>query len=145
MGELLVKKDATYWGVSLEDLRRRNLTATKFLGFLQELINPHRAQTWGALDDWARQVLIDFRQKHPVFTRRRFFEGEPIFRGGLSDIGWFRPEQRDGRRRGSQGPPSRSPSSSNSACRYRYLFRGRRVVDDSVLLLLNGRGDRRSS
>ena len=38
MGELLVKKDATYWGVSLEDLRRRNLTATKFLGFLQELI-----------------------------------------------------------------------------------------------------------
>lgn len=56
MGELLVKKDATYWGVSLEDLRRRNLTATKFLGFLQELIDPHRAQTWGALDDWARQV-----------------------------------------------------------------------------------------
>jgi glycogen operon protein len=36
--------------------------------------------------------LINFRRAHPVFWRRRFFEGRPIFVTGLSDIGWFRPD-----------------------------------------------------
>jgi glycogen operon protein len=36
--------------------------------------------------------LVSFRHQHPVFWRRRFFEGEPIFGGELSDIGWFRPD-----------------------------------------------------
>ena len=36
--------------------------------------------------------LIDLRSRHPVFRRRRFFEGEPIFSGELSDIAWFRPD-----------------------------------------------------
>ena len=44
------------------------------------------------LDGLLGADLIGFRAKHPVFTRRRFFEGEPIFRGWLSDIGWFRPD-----------------------------------------------------
>jgi isoamylase len=29
--------------------------------------------------------LVAFRSRHPVFRRRRFFEGRPIFRSDLSD------------------------------------------------------------
>jgi isoamylase len=36
--------------------------------------------------------LVAFRLKHPVLRRRRFFEGRPVLRGGLSDIGWLRPD-----------------------------------------------------
>ena len=36
--------------------------------------------------------LVAFRSRHPVFRRRRFFEGRPIFGSDLSDIGWFRPD-----------------------------------------------------
>ena len=36
--------------------------------------------------------LVAFRRRHPVFRRRRFFEGRPISGGGVSDIGWFRPD-----------------------------------------------------
>jgi isoamylase len=35
--------------------------------------------------------LVAFRLWHPVFRRRRFFEGRHIF-GEMSDIGWFRPD-----------------------------------------------------
>ncbi len=38
--------------------------------------------------------LVAFRRRHPVFRRRHFFEGRPIFDTGLSDIGWFRLEGR---------------------------------------------------
>src|SRR5688572_30684141 len=34
--------------------------------------------------------LIGFRRDHPVFRRRRFFEGRPI--KGVPDIGWFAPD-----------------------------------------------------
>jgi isoamylase len=56
--------------------------------------------------DWARadvdlldwtQFLINLRRSHPVFCRRRFFQGRPVRgrgRGGLNDIGWFRPDGR---------------------------------------------------
>ncbi|HMJ40644.1 MAG TPA: glycogen debranching protein GlgX [Verrucomicrobiae bacterium] len=36
------------------------------------------------------QWIIAFRRAHPVFRRRRFFQGRPI-RGTL-DIGWFKPD-----------------------------------------------------
>jgi glycogen operon protein len=36
--------------------------------------------------------LVAFRHGHPVFRRRRFFEGRPIFGSGVSDIAWFRPD-----------------------------------------------------
>jgi isoamylase len=86
--------------------------------------------------------LIDFRKKHPVFTRRRFFEGEPIFRGGLSDIGWFRPD----------GAEMTDEDWKTGYAKSLTVFlngdalpdpdpRGRRVVDDSFLLLYNGHHD----
>ena len=54
---------------------------------------------WSAVDQdllaWTRH-LIALRQEHPVFRRRRFFQGRPLRRTGpmdrLPDIGWFRPD-----------------------------------------------------
>ncbi|HET7523095.1 MAG TPA: glycogen debranching protein GlgX, partial [Acidimicrobiales bacterium] len=54
---------------------------------------------WSAVDrdllEWTRN-LIELRRRHPVFRRRRFFQGHPV-RGPrtddkLPDIGWFRPD-----------------------------------------------------
>lgn len=42
--------------------------------------------------------LIRFRKKHPVFSRHRWFQGQPIHGVGLEDIAWFTPsgdEMRD--------------------------------------------------
>jgi glycogen operon protein len=36
--------------------------------------------------------LIAFRRDHPVFRRRRWFQGKPIHGEGVRDIGWFRPD-----------------------------------------------------
>ncbi len=36
--------------------------------------------------------LIRLRRAHPVFHRRRFFEGAGVRGSGLTDIGWFRPD-----------------------------------------------------
>ncbi|MDH6101658.1 glycogen debranching protein GlgX [Chrysosporum ovalisporum ANA283AFssAo] len=33
--------------------------------------------------------LIYFRHQHPVFRRRKWFQGEPIYGFGIGDIGWF--------------------------------------------------------
>ena len=49
--------------------------------------------------DKADKELIDFtkkiialRQSHPVFSRRRWFQGQPIKGHGVVDIAWFLPE-----------------------------------------------------
>ncbi|GAB3530086.1 glycogen debranching protein GlgX [Pontibacter brevis] len=36
--------------------------------------------------------LIDLRKNHPVFCRRRWFQGQPIKGIGIEDIAWFLPE-----------------------------------------------------
>lgn len=36
--------------------------------------------------------LIDLRKNHPIFCRRRWFQGQPIKGAGLEDIAWFLPE-----------------------------------------------------
>ncbi|MDB5249512.1 MAG: glycogen debranching protein GlgX [Segetibacter sp.] len=42
--------------------------------------------------EFTRKV-IHFRKNHPVFRRRRWFQGQPIHAaGGLEDIAWFLPE-----------------------------------------------------
>ncbi|HET6964891.1 MAG TPA: glycogen debranching protein GlgX [Acidimicrobiales bacterium] len=54
---------------------------------------------WDHLDaellEWTSR-LIELRRQHPVFRRRRFFQGRPV-RGqvtaeGLPDVAWFRPD-----------------------------------------------------
>ncbi len=83
--------------------------------------------------------LVAFRKQHPVFWRRRFFEGEPIFGGELSDIAWFRPD----------GEEMTDDDWHAGFAKSLAVFlngdalpdpdpRGRLVRDDSFLLLFNG-------
>ncbi len=49
---------------------------------------------WENLDDGLRVFvsrLIQFRHDHPVFQRRRWFQGRHVRGTGVSDIGWFTP------------------------------------------------------
>lgn len=43
------------------------------------------------LSDFTKK-LIEFRKGHPVFCRRRWFQGQPIKGRGLEDIAWFLPD-----------------------------------------------------
>ncbi len=50
---------------------------------------------WSAVDKDLlafTQRLVKLRADHPVFRRRRFFEGQPVMESSLEDIGWFRPD-----------------------------------------------------
>jgi isoamylase len=100
--------------------------------------------------DWAdvreNSILLDFtarlsalRAKHPVFHRRRYFQGR-TFRGsgGLDDIVWLNPD----------GDVMSQEDWDNGWARSLYVFlngdaipdpdsRGNRVTDDSFLLLFN--------
>ena len=83
--------------------------------------------------------LIDFRDRHPVFRRRRWFMGRPIRGTEARDIAWMRPDGQDmtdqdwhrGDARSlavflnGEGIPSRDA-------------RGERIVDDSFYVLFNG-------
>jgi isoamylase len=43
------------------------------------------------LFEFTRQ-LIQLRRRHPVFRRRRWFQGRAIYGSGVTDIGWFKPD-----------------------------------------------------
>jgi glycogen operon protein len=47
---------------------------------------------WGKVDTGLQEFtrrLVRFRHDHPVFRRRRWFQGQPIHGGGQDDIAWF--------------------------------------------------------
>ncbi len=58
--------------------------------------NPNAWVDWSDVDEdllaFTRRVA-DLRTRHPIFRRRRFFEGRPMKRhaDGLPDIAWLRP------------------------------------------------------
>jgi glycogen operon protein len=82
--------------------------------------------------------LMDFRRSHPVLRRRRWFQGRPLRGGGVADIAWFNPDGQEmtdadwdagfakvlGVFLNGDAIPNRDP-------------RGRRIVDDSLLLLFS--------
>jgi len=100
--------------------------------------------------DWAQvdEELLRFttqvsqlRREHPVFRRRRFFDGRPVRRGAgapLPDIAWFTPDSREMAEEdweagfgksvavflNGEGIPDRNA-------------RGERVVDDSFIMIFN--------
>jgi glycogen operon protein len=56
--------------------------------------NPTSWYDWESADQSLLQFtrsLLRLRQRHPVFCRRRWFQGRPIHGSGVSDIGWFTP------------------------------------------------------
>ena len=102
--------------IALRERQKRNLLATLLLsqgvpmllggdelGHTQQGNNNAYCQdnelTWLDWEHGERELLrvharlIQLRsQDHPVFRRRRLFQGRPIRGTGVSDIGWFKPD-----------------------------------------------------
>jgi isoamylase len=96
---------------------------------------------WDDIDDdlldFTRR-LIGLRRAHPVFRRRRFFEGRRIQAAGATDIGWFTP----------RGTVMSESDWHNPSARSLAVFlngdaiptvgpRGERITDDSFFVLFN--------
>jgi len=100
---------------------------------------------WANVDEevlaWTR-ALIGLRKDHPVFRRRRFFQGRPLRASGsaehLPDIAWFRP---DGHQMGDAdwnvGYAKSLGVFLNGSAIPDPDEHGRRVLDDSFFLVLN--------
>ncbi|MGF1493777.1 MAG: glycogen debranching protein GlgX [Microcoleaceae cyanobacterium] len=87
--------------------------------------------------DFTRQ-LIDLRRRHPVFRRRKWFQGQAIRGSGVEDIGWYNPDGGEmteeqwsagfakaiGVFLNGEEIPARGPQ-------------GERVIDESFLILFN--------
>ena len=82
--------------------------------------------------------VVSFQRRHPVFQRRRFFSGRPIFGTELSDIGWFRPDGQEMTPQDWQAGFAKSVGVFlNGDALPDPDRRGRRLTDDSFLLLFN--------
>jgi isoamylase len=147
--------------LTLRDRQRRNLLATLLLSQGVPMISGGdeigRTQ-WGNNNaycqdnelswyDWGRRDndllgfvarLIRLRRDHPVFRRRRWFQGRSIRGEQLTDIAWFKPD----------GGQMTDEDWRNGYARSLAVFlngedlgapdpRGRRPRDDSFFLLLN--------
>ncbi|MEM9924477.1 MAG: glycogen debranching protein GlgX [Cyanobacteria bacterium P01_D01_bin.50] len=87
--------------------------------------------------DFTRQ-LIDFRRRHPVFKRRKWFQGRAIRGTEVTDISWFNP---DG------GKMTEEQWNSGFAKAIEIFLngegiaspgpRGERIIDENFLILLN--------
>ncbi len=93
-----------------------------------------------SLTDFTRNVIA-LRAAHPVLRRRRFFRGETAThaRQPLPDLVWLLPDAREMTDRDWQRPDAHSVGVflNGDAIAERDPY-GRRLVDDSFLLLLNG-------
>ena len=92
--------------------------------------------------DWVRH-LISIRRNHPIFRRRRFYQGHPV-RGSLSDgeipdIAWFRPDGQEMTDADWNVGYARSLAVFLNGDSLPDLDpHGRPVSDDSFFLILNG-------
>jgi glycogen operon protein len=94
---------------------------------------------WGEIDqpllDFTRWIIA-FRRDHPMFRRRRWFQGRPI-RGTL-DIGWFKPDGRSMTDEDWDAWHARSLGVFlNGKAIQSHDERGRSITDASFLLLFN--------
>jgi glycogen operon protein len=94
---------------------------------------------WSEIDqpllDFTRWIIA-FRREHPVFRRRRFFQGRPI-RGTL-DIGWFKPDGKSMTDEDWDVGYARSLGVFlNGRAIQGHDEQGRPITDDSFILLFN--------
>jgi isoamylase len=82
--------------------------------------------------------LIDLRQRHPVFCRRRWFQGRAIRGSQVSDIGWFTPGGTEMSDQDWQAGFAKSLGVFLNGAAIRTMDeRGERVVDDSFYVMFN--------
>jgi len=102
-------------------------------------------QNWDTIDqdllDFTKK-LIKYRKSHPVFSRRRWFEGRPLHGSELGDIEWFTMD----------GKPMASEDWGVGYVKALGVFlngktipnpnpRGEPVIDDSFYLIFNASGE----
>jgi glycogen operon protein len=100
---------------------------------------------WDAADATLLQFtrdLIRLRLDHPVFTRRRWFQGRPIRGHDISDIGWFTPGGTEMSDEDWQVGSAKSLGVFLNGSAIRMTDeRGRQVVDDSFYVMLNAHSE----
>ncbi len=94
---------------------------------------------WDEIDqrllDFTRWIIA-FRRDHPMFRRRRWFQGRPI--RGAVDIGWFKPDGTSMTDEDWDAWHARSLGVFlNGKAIQSHDERGRSITDDSFLLLFN--------
>jgi isoamylase len=82
--------------------------------------------------------VINFRKDHPVFCRRRWFQGQPVNRRGLEDIKWFLPSGDEVTDEAWQSSMAKSLGVYLNGKGIRAMDdQGERVIDSSFYLLFN--------
>ena len=96
---------------------------------------------WSATDEDLLQFsrrLLRFRHRHPVFCRRRWFQGRPIHGSDVSDIGWFTPQGSEMSDEDWQAGFAKSLGVFlNGAAIPTPNERGERIVDESFYIMFN--------
>jgi isoamylase len=84
------------------------------------------------------KTLIEFQKKHPVFRRRRFFQGKPIHGSDVKDIAWFTPDGREMTEENwGEGFAKSIGVFLNGEAIPSPNARGERIQDDSFYLIFN--------
>jgi glycogen operon protein len=81
--------------------------------------------------------LVQFRRDHPIFRRRRWFQGRPIRGRGLVDIAWFRPDGEEMSDDDWQEPATTLGMFLNGQAIASPDSRGEHVFDDSFIVLFS--------
>ncbi len=100
-------------------------------------INWDLDQEGTAILDYTR-FLINLRKEHPIFRRKSFFQGQRLLGRGVKDIHWIRPDGREMKVREWKQSFAKSIGMLLVGDAIMDLdARGKRIVDDSFLVLLN--------
>jgi pullulanase/glycogen debranching enzyme len=96
---------------------------------------------WGSADttllEFVRR-LIQLRKQHPVFRRRKWFQGRPIHGAKVTDIGWFTPDGKEmAEEQWGEGFAKALGVFLNGEGIDSPDARGERVVDQSFYVLFN--------
>ncbi|MBI1998319.1 MAG: glycogen debranching protein GlgX [Deltaproteobacteria bacterium] len=97
--------------------------------------------------DRSRRELLEFTRflirlfhRHPVLRRRHFFQGRKIRGSEVKDLAWFRPDGKEMTDDDWNNPESRSFGLRLAGDAIEEVdARGNRIVDDTLLILLNAR------
>ena len=82
--------------------------------------------------------LIQFRKQHPVFRRRKWFQGRPIYGANVTDIAWFTPDGMEmAEEQWGEGFAKALGVFLNGEGIDTPDSRGERIVDDSFYVLFN--------